>query len=264
MDKTPIRAIAFDFGNTLCPWNEDQYWQITRATLDHICSYADGHGFDSAYDVLSRLRSEDSARNLPRLVENDLEGILRRTAAEIAGRPFSQAELDGVLETHRAAFAGVCHTPEGLPEMLDRLSEKYPLAVISNYSMSGCIDRSLRCMDIAEYFSPVIVSADLGIIKPSPLIFGRLCAQLGLPPEQVLFAGDDWVADVVGARSAGMPCVHVRGGGSMQAETLDRIFGTYLRQALERPELHGWREAKPLAVLHSVLELERWLEEHGR
>lgn len=253
-----IKAIAFDFGNTLCPWDAEQYWQITRIVLTQVCAHAPGVDIEKAVEAFSRIRNTDSALNLPRMAENDLPGIYAKTALEVCGRPLNKFELSSIIATHIGAFVGVCRTQDGLDSMLERLSAKYRLAVLSNYPIPDCIRQSLICMGIEKRFDVTVVSGDIGVIKPGKRIFDRLLDELDMPAENVLFVGDDWVADVVGAWAAGMPCVHIMDGHS-QAK-LEGVFGTYLRKALESPELAGWESAQPLAVLDSALSLESWLE----
>jgi putative hydrolase of the HAD superfamily len=236
-----IKAIAFDFGNTLCAWDEPQYRQVTLSTLQAICAAVPGLDVESAYGVFSRIRNEHCARELPRMHEVDLTQILAETAKELRGAPLSDSEMQGVIEAH---------------------SRRYRLAVLSNYSMSECIRLSLRELGLDKHLERIIVSADLGVIKPSRRIFAELLDAMGLPPQNVLFVGDDWVADVVGACASGMACVQIA-NGSVGSQVLDNVFGVYLRKALESPELSCWAEAKPVAVMKSVLELERWLEDRN-
>ena len=48
--------------------------------------------------------------------------------------------------------------------------------------------------------------------KPAAAMFHAACAQLGLPPEQVVMVGDDVEADVLGALDAGLQAALVRTG----------------------------------------------------
>jgi HAD superfamily hydrolase (TIGR01509 family) len=197
-------------------------------------------------------------------VENDLAAILGDTAAELMGQPLSKTSLDDLINAHVKAFVNVCVAPDGLKAMLDRLHSKYRLAVVSNYPLSDCIRLSLKQSGIAHCFETTIVSGDLGVMKPSRRIFDKVLSVLNLPPESVLFVGDDWIADIVGAWASGMPCMHINSGSKQKPETSINTFGIYLKQALDLPELSGWQKAKPLAKLNSVLELEGWLDEWER
>jgi len=252
------KAIAFDFGNTLCPWDEEQYWEVTRTALSHMCARIPGKDLDAVLDTFSRYRNEDSSINLPQSLENDLPGIYQKTATEMCGKPLSSADLADLVDAHVKAFVGVCNAPKGLKEFLARLSSKYRLALLSNYPLPDAIRLSLVKFDVEKLFKPILVSGDLGIIKPHRMIFEKLLADLSLPAEEVLFVGDDWVADIIGASASGMSCIQIKNHHT--SNKLEGVFGTYIRQAVYRPEFSAWREAKPLAVLNSVLDLEGWLE----
>jgi putative hydrolase of the HAD superfamily len=49
----------------------------------------------------------------------------------------------------------------------------------------------------------VIVSQRVGAIKPQPAIFTAAERELGVEPGEILHVGDDWMADIVGAKRAG-------------------------------------------------------------
>ena len=53
----------------------------------------------------------------------------------------------------------------------------------------------------------VFVSSQVGFSKPDPRFFAAVAVQLALPPSQILLVGDDWLADVQGARAAGWQAV---------------------------------------------------------
>jgi len=253
-------AIAFDFGNTLCPWDDVQYWQVTRGAMERIRALAPGSDFETAYRAFSHFRDMECARNLPLLRENDLPGVLRSAAEEVAGRAITDEELQDILRGQIAAFVSACKAPEGLVEVLERLSGRYRLAVLSNYSLPEAVHLALEKMGIARYFDPVVVSGDVGMIKPSRKLFGHLLSRLGFPPEKVLFVGDDWLADIVGACGVGMPSVQVTGYTTDRfAEKMDAVFNGYIRKAMDLPGYACWKDAKPVAVLDSVFDLERWL-----
>lgn len=257
-----IRAIAFDFGDTLCRWGQDQYFHITDSAAAKLHEFVSGHDFETVRQTYFTVRDADCAVNLPMMRENDLPDIYRRTLRRLGADP-AEGQMSEVIGAHIAAFVDVStRVPDGLHAMLDRLSNRYRLAVLSNYPISECIRLSLRQLGLSQIMETILVSGDLGIIKPSKRIFGELLSSLGLSPEHVLYVGDDWTADIVGACSSGMPCVYITNGRiDGDAWKTNNVYGVHMRKALESPEFSGWQEARPLAALNSVLELERYLEE---
>jgi HAD superfamily hydrolase (TIGR01662 family) len=70
-------------------------------------------------------------------------------------------------------------------------------------------------------------SASLGVRKPEPGFFARVCELVGYPPEQVAYVGDRVDNDVLPAAAAGLVAVHVRRGpwGRLQATPPEATLG---------------------------------------
>lgn len=97
-----------------------------------------------------------------------------------------------------------------VPRVLDVLRGRYRLAVLSNAD-EDFLRACLACNGIAV--DVVISSEAAGSYKPRPGIFRRACDLLGLEPEHILYAGDSPIADVLGARTAGMAVAWVNRAG---------------------------------------------------
>lgn len=92
------------------------------------------------------------------------------------------------------------------------------IGLCSNWSWD--LDRHLEANAITGYFDVVVCSAVVGARKPHPVIFQRLLEELDLPPERVVFIGDDWQADVEGALAAGIRPIHLAREGCSVSEHL--------------------------------------------
>ena len=57
---------------------------------------------------------------------------------------------------------------------------------------------------ISSHFKVSLAAHRFGCAKPDPRIFLAACSELGLPPEQVIYVGDDLALDVHGAQQVGM------------------------------------------------------------
>jgi putative hydrolase of the HAD superfamily len=53
----------------------------------------------------------------------------------------------------------------------------------------------------------IFVSSQVGYSKPDPRYFSAVAASLQAPPAEILLVGDDWLADIQGARAAGWQAV---------------------------------------------------------
>ena len=94
--------------------------------------------------------------------------------------------------------------------ILARLADRYPLAVLSNWPLAATVDRFVVEAGWGAYFRAIVVSQRVGAIKPSPAIFAVAATALGTLGERILHVGDDWWADVVGAKQAGWLAAYLR------------------------------------------------------
>jgi len=69
---------------------------------------------------------------------------------------------------------------------------------------SGMQRSKLRALGLDDRVDTILVSEEEGVSKPSSEIFHRAAERLGVRPEQCVFVGDNPLADVDGARRAGM------------------------------------------------------------
>jgi HAD superfamily hydrolase (TIGR01662 family) len=69
---------------------------------------------------------------------------------------------------------------------------------------------ALEAMDLGA--DAILISADLGIEKPSPGFFEKMSEAVGVRPDEMLYVGDRLDNDVLPARSAGMQAVLIRRG----------------------------------------------------
>jgi HAD superfamily hydrolase (TIGR01549 family) len=102
-------------------------------------------------------------------------------------------------------------TLPGAPELVARLAEEVPLALVTNGPPD--IQRlKIAQAGIGSFFSAVVISGEVGIGKPDPAIFLRALDLIGVAPEHAVMVGDSWERDILGALSAGMRAVWVSHG----------------------------------------------------
>ena len=101
------------------------------------------------------------------------------------------------------------HKPDGLPALLEALSARYTLGIVSNHR--GRIRRVLDAEGFTPYFKAVMISESAGVEKPDPRILTMTCEALGVEPVESLYVGDH-PFDVLCAARAGMDCAWVDNG----------------------------------------------------
>jgi 2-haloacid dehalogenase len=88
-------------------------------------------------------------------------------------------------------------------EVIEELGRRARLCLITN-GISLVQRGRLAASGLAPSFTAVLVSEELGCAKPDLRFFAAACRALALPPSDVLCVGDNPVADVAGARAAGI------------------------------------------------------------
>lgn len=95
---------------------------------------------------------------------------------------------------------------EAAEEVLAYLQQKYTLHIISN----GFKETTLTKMNVSNlnpYFHNVIISEDVGVNKPSPVIFQHALDKAGACKEESIMIGDSLEADIYGALNFGMEAI---------------------------------------------------------
>ena len=104
--------------------------------------------------------------------------------------------------------------PGAAEALLDLEAAGYALAVVSN--AFGTMEEHLAEHRIcrvgggqAAHVAIVVDSHVVGVEKPDPRIFEIALEELGADPARCIYVGDTVLFDIVGARAAGIPPVHV-------------------------------------------------------
>ena len=93
--------------------------------------------------------------------------------------------------------------PPELHQILPALrADGFKLAVLSNRRTP--FEDLLKELSLFSYFDKVMAAGEIGAWKPNPKIFTPLLEKFALKPEETLYIGDNYYADVVGARNAGI------------------------------------------------------------
>ena len=83
---------------------------------------------------------------------------------------------------------------------------RYRTGILSN-SFAGAREREQAAYGFAEMCDVIVYSHEIGVAKPDPCSYALVCERLDVAPGRVVFL-DDVVANVEGARAAGMEAIH--------------------------------------------------------
>ncbi len=94
----------------------------------------------------------------------------------------------------------------GVEKALPILSGRYRVALATNAADSGreSVRQALQRVDLDQYFDAVLTARELGARKPSLAFYTAVLCQMECSPERAVMVGDNYLADVSGARHAGL------------------------------------------------------------
>ena len=92
--------------------------------------------------------------------------------------------------------------PDVHPTLHDLKKSGYRLGVVSNRHQP--CHEELRSYGLDEFFELALVAGEVSAWKPDPALFTHALERLEITPEQAIYVGDNYYADVVGTLRAGL------------------------------------------------------------
>lgn len=119
----------------------------------------------------------------------------------------------------------------------------FRLGLVSNMMLPGRLLKSkLQQAYAMAYFDAIAISSDVGFIKPHPGIFRYALSQCQLRADEVVFVGDTYRQDILGAKRVGMKTIWLNCRGEPRAlaaeDPPDGEIETLL-ELIEKPVLGG-------------------------
>lgn len=230
-------AVLFDAGNTLLRV-QPSVGEIYAGVAGRYGVAADPATIERHFRQVFAERDGDLENYTSEEAEQEWWRRVVQTVFERAG---FLAEFDGQFEAYfselNALFLGgeVWHVFDDVTPTLDTLRAMgLRCAVASNWDSR--LPAILNNLKLDDWFEFVLTSSAVGRSKPHPLLFERALERFGLSAEQVVYVGDSYPHDVVGATRAGLTPL-----------LLDRHAA----------------EATDQNVLRSLADLPAWLKSHA-
>ncbi|MCW5873380.1 MAG: HAD family phosphatase [Anaerolineales bacterium] len=179
-----IKAVIWDFGGVLVRTDANnrrdalaQHVGLSREALEA-----------RVFDADNRRQAQIGAV--------DGEVYLQEVAAELG---LSVGEL-------RQTFFGDDHLDQTLMAYIRALRPQYRVGLLSN-AMNNLREVLQTQYPILDAFDTLIISGEVGVMKPHPAIYLLAAERLGVQPGEAVFV-DDFEQNIAGARQVGMHTVH--------------------------------------------------------
>jgi 2-haloacid dehalogenase len=185
-----IKAIIFDFGNVLLEWNPRYVYQ---------------RFFPNDPDGMERFLEEVK--------------FMDWNVLQDKGRPFTEGVAvlskefphysDLIQAYHDHWIDSLGESLSGTVDILKELKQAgYPLYGLSNWS-AETFPYARQKHDFFDLLDDMVISGEVGHVKPHPEIFQILLDRIGRPATECLFI-DDALANIEQAQKMGFATVHFR------------------------------------------------------
>jgi len=210
LDFNTFEAVIFDLDSTLT--NTHRYpfvaseWLLKKSGIDSeeltasflrnlftrytmaIQAIVDGAPYRSPYDIVHSAMG------------NSLEDI---------GQSVDLVLLEEAAQRFKALHLELSTPYDGVNEILHSLkTREIKLGVITN-SFEGHATIILTNLELVHFFSSIVDCGDVNAFKPMKEPFERVLRELDAEVSKALYVGDEYYADMVGAKSVGMTTVWI-------------------------------------------------------
>jgi len=179
---TDIKLVAFDLGNVLCTVDETTASKKLSELSDK--PWEDVH--EIVFSPIRKLQFESGEMSFD----------------EHAVQAISNLGIDMPLNEFTDLYDSVLIPSESMFPLIERIADTYRLALVSNTSEPHWKSAE-RFLPFSSSLDPIIVSYEVGVMKPEPAFYDALLERSGVPTANILFV-DDLVANIEGAEAAGM------------------------------------------------------------
>ncbi|MFN3597749.1 MAG: HAD family hydrolase [Rubricoccaceae bacterium] len=123
-----------------------------------------------------------------------------------------EALSDAYLEAYGTHWTW---TP-GAEAAFEAIAARFPVGLLTNGFAEQQRAKLARFPRLARAARAVVISEEVGAMKPDPALFAHAARCAGVPPEGILYVGDALHSDVDGARAAGWQVAWYRGDADLR------------------------------------------------
>lgn len=186
-----IKAIIFDCYGVLYP---DTYWTMVNEFLGD--NLQDPKTNEALHDLIRQV-------DLGKISRDDLWVQFAALVGVEVGHIYERLKEFGGLDKRLLNF-------------IDDNKSRYKFGIISNVG-HGFLERMFTQRRAESYFDSIVLSSDVGFVKPDPKIYQIAAEQLGCLPVECIFV-DDLEKNVKGAIDVGMNSFRYTSFNSFQKE----------------------------------------------
>ena len=192
--------LLFDADHTLFDFNKSEYFALKNAL--------DFYSLPSTNEVIERY----SVINVKywKMLERgeiDKKSLMLARFVEFAKEYGFDDKAQELSDLYMKNLAHESYLFDGTLEMVEKLSKKYRLFIITN-GVKSTQDGRFGMSPITKYFEEIFISEVIGAEKPSKMFFDAVEGGIdGYVREKAIVIGDSLSSDIKGAINSGIDCI---------------------------------------------------------
>ena len=210
LDDVNPKVILFDFYGTLASIKTDeqdiQPWLIVASYLWYQGAKINANELQNMYFNCVKERLDRSLESYPDVdVMHIFTDILARLEVE-----YSEDLVRTIAQLFRSLTIREFRLFSETLQVLHVLAKQFRLGLVSD-SQEAYIIPELRLVNLDSLFETVVISLRYGYRKLDPRLFQQALKEMGLTTtNDILYVGDNWERDIVGASNAGIQSVWIQ------------------------------------------------------
>jgi YjjG family noncanonical pyrimidine nucleotidase len=203
MKHTIIKDVFFDLDHTL--WDFDKNSELTFETI-----FNKNHPTMDSKEFIDKYVPINQAcwklYQYDKISHDELRYNRLKHSFDALNYVISDEEIENIAQEYIHLLPENNHLFDGVFEVLDYLTQKYRLHIITN-GFAEVQFRKLKNSNIGSYFQTITNSEMAGVKKPNPIIFEYALDLAKAKKESSIMIGDCLEADVKGALNAGLDAI---------------------------------------------------------
>ena len=210
--ERPIRTVVFDLGGVLIDWDPRHLYRRLFDDEDEM------ERFLAEVATMEWNRQQDAGRPW-------LEAI----ADLVAAHPHHQARIEAYRERWLEMLAGPI--TESLAVLSDVRAAGLSVYALSNWS-AETFPLARDAYPFLDSFDGVLISGEVGVVKPDPRIFELLIERFALVPQETVFV-DDQPVNVTAASQLGFRALQFQDAAGLRRDL--EALGALVASGPDRP-----------------------------
>lgn len=238
-----IQFIYFDLDDTLTDHKisarhtlVDLYEKYVKATPNA----PDADRFVSEYEQVNRAKWIAYSKN--EIEKEEVKyGRFRDTMMQLGVNGWP---VDKMSEEFLSISQKYWHWIEGAEKAFEAIRQEYPCGIITN-GFSEIQEIKFEHFGMAELADPLLISEEVGTMKPNKELFEYAANLVGHPSHELLYVGDSITSDVAGGLGAGWKVAWYNPDGQILPDQFknDKSLKSF-SSFTELPKLiEGWRDS---------------------